>query len=330
MPATILLVDADLIDRADWQALLQFHGYKVFTVGNGKAALEECPRIQPDLVLLDIGLQDIPGFEVFRRLQEDPRNVQTPIVLVGPHSYASATQEHGATGRGESWTHSGSRSEALSRVQSILRSKSGMSEQGEAVILTLAKAIEARDQSTNGHSERISDHAIRLGRKLGLPGEDIEALRIGGLVHDIGKVGVPDSILLKPGALNSHEIRVMQVHPLIGEEICAPLKCLRRVLPIIRHHHERMDGSGYPDQLRGEEIPLNARIINLVDIYDSLTTDRPYRKALSAQRAKEILSEEARRGWRDIYLLERFAALLDEIEEPNDPAFRPETARWAD
>jgi putative two-component system response regulator len=315
MTATILLVDADLIDRADWQALLQFHGYKVVTAGNGKAALEECPRIQPDLVLLDIGLNDIPGFEVFRRLQEDPRNVQTPIILMGPYSFANKSKERIVKGAEGSWTHATSRSEALSRVQSILNSKSHIGGQAEAVVLALAKTIEAKDAYTNGHSERIAEHAMKLGSRLGLRTEDIEALRIGGLIHDIGKVTVPDSILLKPGPLTSEESRIMREHPIVGEQICAPLKVLRGVLPIIRHHHERMDGTGYPDHLKGKDIPLNARIISVIDIYDSLTTDRPYRKALSPQRAKEILFEEAERGWRDTYLVKCFIDLLDGVRE---------------
>jgi putative two-component system response regulator len=311
MPATILLVDADLIDRADWQALLQFHGYKVVTVGNGRAALEECPRINPDLVLMDVGLQDIPGFEVFRHLQEDPRNIQTAIVLTGPHSFGKNSRERVDKVAGESWHHPASRADALSRVQSILETKSRIAAQSDAVVLTLARTIEARDQLTNGNSERIAEYAMRLGAALGLSDEEVEALRVGGLVHDIGKIAVPDSILLKPGELDPEETRIMQQHPVIGEEICAPLKSLRMVLPIIRHHHERMDGSGYPDGLKGENIPLGARVMNLVDIYDSLITDRPYRKALSSRRAREIVAEEAGKGWRDPYLMRRFFDLLD-------------------
>jgi putative two-component system response regulator len=133
-------------------------------------------------------------------------------------------------------------------------------------------------------------------------------------VHDIGKVGVPESILLKPAPLDAGERKIMEQHTIVGERICAPLKSFRNVLPIIRWHHEKQDGSGYPDHLKGDGIPLTARILQTVDIYDSLTTDRPYRNALSREKALEIMWEETRRGWWDADLLSALEGLL--VESP--------------
>ncbi len=151
-----------------------------------------------------------------------------------------------------------------------------------------------------------------MGAKIGLSDDQVEALRLAGIVHDIGKIAVPDSILLKPGPLTAREIAIMRTHPVEGEKICSPLKSLRRLLPIIRHHHERMDGSGYPDGLRGDAIPLAARILQIVDIYDALTTDRPYRAAFSDEQALATLYSEADRGWLEADLVRTFAPVLAE------------------
>ena len=179
-------------------------------------------------------------------------------------------------------------------------------QQTEAVLFSLARSIEARDPYTKGHSERLASHVVLLGEALGLPVGQLKSLRAAAIVHDIGKVTVPDSILLKPGKLTPEERQIIQQHPVIGEEICAPLKTFRSVLPIVRHHHERMDGSGYPDGLIGASIPLAARILQTVDIYDALTTGRPYRKALSHRRAIMLMRKEARCGWLDGEIVRKF------------------------
>jgi putative two-component system response regulator len=307
MAATILLVDADSSNRTDWEALLDNQGYRVFAAENGKAALEECPRLQPDLVLLHTSLPDISGFEVCRRLKADPLNRLTPVVLMSPLSNATDAWRGQEAGADDFWGRPASRWEALSRVQSILQMKSYIDDQAAAVTYSLARSIEARDPTTEGHSQRVVEFAVGLGESLGLSQDDLQALRVAGLVHDIGKVAVPDDILLKPGRLTPEETAIMQQHPVVGENICEPLKSFRRILPIIRHHHERIDGSGYPDGLRGERIPLHAHIVQIADIYDALTSNRPYREALSPCRALEILSEEAGRGWLDQDLVNHFS-----------------------
>jgi putative two-component system response regulator len=202
--------------------------------------------------------------------------------------------------------------ELLARTRSLLRLKQYTDEleNAEVVLFSLALSIEARDPYTRGHCERLAEMSVMLGKKLALPEEQITALRRAGIVHDIGKVAVPDTILLKPGPLTPGEIAVMRKHPVVGERICAPLKSLHFVLPIIRHHHEKRDGSGYPDGLSGEEIPLAARILQLADVYDALTTDRPYRTAVPSEVALAMMDEESRLGWWDHEFFAEFREMI--------------------
>jgi putative two-component system response regulator len=187
------------------------------------------------------------------------------------------------------------------------------------VLFSLALTIEAKDPYTEGHCDRLSKYSVALGEKLGLSEELRVALRRGGLIHDIGKLAVPEHILLKPGPLTPEERKIMEQHTVIGERICAPLRSFRHVLPIIRHHHEKRDGSGYPDGLKADEVPLTARILQITDIYDALTTDRPYRKALPVEKALAIMRDEVKRGWWDGAVLDEFESLV-KGSQPLQPA----------
>jgi putative two-component system response regulator len=169
----------------------------------------------------------------------------------------------------------------------------------EAVLLSLAKVVEQRDNHTAGHCERLAFSGVALGVAMRLDSRHLLSLYLGGYLHDVGKVGIPDAILFKPGQLSNQEWETMRTHPARGEEICRPLTSLRPVLPLIRHHHERLDGTGYPDGLSGDQIPLLARVLQVVDIYDALTNPRPYKQAYTRPKALEILEEETGRGWRD-------------------------------
>jgi putative two-component system response regulator len=202
--------------------------------------------------------------------------------------------------------------ELLARTRSLLRLKEYTDEleNAETVLFSLALSIEAKDPYTKGHCDRLSSYSEALGRRLGLPQEQCVALRRAGVVHDIGKIGVPEHILIKQESLTEVEWKVMREHPVTGERICSPLKSFRLVLPIIRHHHEKLDGSGYPDGLRGDKIPLTARVLQITDIYDALVTDRPYRKALGHEEAIRTMRSEARRGWWDSTLIDELEALL--------------------
>jgi putative two-component system response regulator len=307
MGATILLAVAHDEARTAWNELLTSQGYKIIGIGSGERIADLCLHLRPDLVLVEACLPDISGFEVCRRLKQDSKNRLTPVVVIASFlddSDASYARDAGAD---DFWDAHPSRWEALTRIQSLLQLKSYIDEQGEAVIFSLARSIEARDSYTHGHCERLSRFAVKLGSRIGLSPDDLNALRVAGIVHDIGKVIVPDAILMKPGRLTFEEMKIIEQHPVAGERICSPLKSLRRVLPMIRHHHERMDGSGYPDGLRGNKIPLGARTLQIVDIFDALTTDRPYRRALSLQEALRTMYEEAERGWLDAELVSAFA-----------------------
>jgi putative two-component system response regulator len=309
MNSAILLVDVASAGRDSWKSFLRSQHYEVFTAEDGESALRQCVQLQPDLVLLYDTLPDVGGPDLCRRMRGNPLNRQTPIVLIKLSSDPADAARGREAGAADFWGACTSFADALSRVGSLLRLKSYIDEQAKSVMLSLARSIEAKHSLMNGHSERMVDYASQLGRSLDLPEEDLQELRIACLLHDIGKVAVPDEILLKPGPLNEEETAIVRQHPAIGEGICAPLKSLRRILPVIRHHHERMDGSGYPDGLRGHEIPLMARILQIADIYDALITDRPYRYALSSEDALETLNREARFGWLDDSLVWKFSQI---------------------
>lgn len=320
MNASILIVIADPENRENWKHLLENQGYQTVTIATGERVPDLCAHLRPDLVLMEANLPDVSGLEVCRRLKEDPRNGLTPVVLIAGLSDESEQASVREAGADDLWGPRPTRWEALTRIQSLLQLRSYIDGQAEAVILSLARTIEARDTYTRGHCERLAKFAVRLGLQLGLCDDQVETLRIAGIVHDVGKVVVPDAVLFKAGPLTPQEITIMRQHPVEGERICYPLKCLRRVLPIIRHHHERLDGSGYPDGLRGDAIPLVARVLQVVDIYDALTTDRPYRGAFSQERAIATLYQEAERGWLDMELVRTFApvAIAPQSSKPTD------------
>lgn len=318
MTATILLVAADPEVRQAWQELLGNQGFRIVAIGSGERALDMCPHLRPDLVLVEASLPDLSGSEVCRRLKQCSRNDMTPVVLITALSDDCDSSRARDAGADDLWEPHPSRWEALARIQSLLQLKSYIDEQGEAVVISLARSIEARDSSAHGHSERTAFFAVRLGKGIGLSEDQLEALYVAGIVHDIGKVIVPDAVLLKPGRLNFEEMSIVKRHPIEGVRICSPLKSLRRVLPIIRHHHERLDGSGYPDGLRGDKIPTAACVLQIADIYDALTTDRPYRAALSLPDALTTMYQEADRGWLDMDLIREFAS--------STIAFRPTKA----
>ena len=283
----ILIVDDDPAFRKLLAGLLGTQGFEIVTAGDGHEALEEFARRGPDLVLLDIQMPRMDGFDVCRRLKQNPENRLTPVVLVTGLASTEDRIQGIEAGANEFLSKPVDRNELLARVRSLLTVKAYTDEleRAESVLFALARSIEGKDPYTEGHCERLSDYSSRLGEQVGLPAKQITALRRAGIVHDVGKVAVPDAILLKPGPLRPDEWGIMRKHPVIGERICAPLKSFRFVLPIIRHHHERFDGSGYPDELKGEQIPLTARVLQIVDVYDALTTERPLQTSSVAGRS---------------------------------------------
>lgn len=312
MSSRILIVDDESASRIALEALLRREKFEVHSATDGPAALAECSSFRPDLVLLDVLMPGMSGLEVCRQIKATPETRLTPVVLITGLSATEDRIQGINAGADDFLSKPIDFNELLARTRSLIRLKhyTDELENAEAVLFSLASSIEARDPYTGGHCERLSEMSARLGERLGIPEDDVKALRRAGVVHDVGKVAVPDSILLKPGPLSPEEIEIMRKHPVVGEKICAPLKTFRLVLPIIRHHHERSDGSGYPDHLRGAEIPVTARILQLADVYDALTTDRPYRKADNSALALEIMNDEAVRGWLDRELLKAFSEMI--------------------
>lgn len=314
MSEKILVVDDESASLAALEALLRREGFEVRGSSDGASALVECAAFRPDLILLDIMMPGMDGFEVCRRIKATPETRLTPVILITGLSRSEDRIEGINAGADDFLSKPIDINELLARSRSLLRLKqiTDELENAEAVLLSLAHSIEARDPYTHGHCERLAEMSVKLGEQLAMPDDHIKALGWAGTVHDIGKVVVPDAILLKPGPLPEDEMAVMRKHSAVGERICAPLKSFRYVLPIIRHHHEKSDGSGYPDGLRGEEIPLTARILQLADVYDALTTDRPYRTAVSSETALQLMEEEAARGWWDVELFAAFRKMIRE------------------
>lgn len=312
MSGKILVVDDDASNRTLLGEFLRVRGYEVVMAGDGQAALAEFERSQPDLVLLDVVMPQVDGLEVCSRLKMNPDSRLTPIVLVTGLS-ATADRVHGLeVGADDFLSKPLDPSELLARVRSLvsLKAYTDELERVEGVIFTLSRSIEGKDPYTVGHCERLSAYSVQLGQRIGLPADQITALERAGIVHDIGKITVPDAILLKPGPLTTQEWKIMREHPVTGEHICMPLKSFRLVHPIIRHHHERMDGSGYPDGIRGAQIPLAARLLQIVDVYDALTTKRPYKRALSPEETLETMELEVKNGWWDPDLFKEFKDMM--------------------
>jgi putative two-component system response regulator len=324
MPGRILIVDDETAAVKALETLLRREGFDLRIAADGAAALAECASFRPDLILLDVLMPGMDGFEVCRRIKATPETRLTPVVLITGLTDAENRIRGINAGADDFLSKPIDFNELLARTRSLLRLKQYTDEleNAESVLYSLAYSIEARDPYTRGHCERLAQVSAHLAERLHLPEDQVRALRRAGIVHDIGKVVVPDAILLKPGPLSDDEIAVMRRHPVVGERICAPLRTFGTVLPIIRHHHERFDGSGYPDGLRGDNIPLTARILQLADVYDALTTHRPYRKADTSDVALGIMAAEAARGWWDRSLFEAFCSMIRGGEVKYTPSYR--------
>jgi putative two-component system response regulator len=314
---TILVADDQALNRELLEELLTVQGFKVVTVTDGVSALEQLTKTQVDLVLLDVMMPRLTGFEVCQKIKSNPETDLIPVVLVTALSDKQDRLEGIKAGADDFLTRPVDRTELLARVRSLLKLKfrTDELERAESVLFSLARSIEGKDPYTHGHCERLAEESVLLGDQVGLSDDQITALRRAGVVHDIGKVAVPDAILLKPGRLTPEEWEVIRQHPIVGERICAPLKSFRSVLPIIRHHHERYDGSGYPDGLRGAEIPIAARVLQIVDVYDALTTERPYKKAFSPADALTTMCEEVAKGWWDPQIFDTFERMIRSTED---------------
>jgi putative two-component system response regulator len=306
---TILIVDDIELNRRLLKAMLKTAAYRILEAAKPSAAISILEKEKVDLVVVDLVMPGMSGPEFCHLLKSERRTQLIPILMT---TSVQGTENEVAgieSGADEFLIKPLQPAVARTRIRAMLRNKAltDSLEEAETILFALAQSVEHRDKYTGMHCERLTTYTLALGNALGLQRQERLALYRGSYLHDIGKIGIPDGILFKRGLLTDEEWQTMRLHTIRGEEICKPMKTLAPVLPIIRSHHERWDGSGYPDGLTGEEIPLLARILQVADIYDALTTARPYKPAFSHQHAIEIMVEEARRGWRDPELVPLFA-----------------------
>jgi putative two-component system response regulator len=310
----VLVVDDDATAATFLAACLEVEGCAVRTAADGPAALDLLAAAAPDLVLLDLDLPGLGGLELCRRLKADPATRLLPVVVLTGRDAEGARRQAWELGADEYLTKPFRPAELLARCRALLRVKRLVDEldSAQAVVVAFARAIEAKCPHTLGHTERVAAYVLALAARLGLPAADREALLCGAMLHDVGKLSVPDAVLNKPGPLSREEYDLVKLHPAHGCRIAEPLRSLRPALPLIRWHHERPDGKGYPDGLVGAAIPLPVRVLSVADVFDALASARPYRPALPRDECLEILREGAAGGGLDPEVVRCFAELLAE------------------
>src|SRR5436305_3825028 len=313
----VLVIDDKLDTVLLLRELLTSRGYEVLTATEADEGKELVHQEKPDLVLLDVVMPGKSGYDVCRELKEDPMTRLTPIVMITGLSDRDDRVRGIEAGADDFLSKPLYPEELFARVKSLLKPKEFTDEleNAEDVLVALALGIESRDPYTGNHCERLARYAADLGHYLGLDGDSLVSLKRGGYLHDLGKVSIPDEILKKGTRLTPDEWAIMKQHPVIGESICRPLQSFRNVLPIIRHHHEHWNGSGYPDELAGTDIPLLARVLQTVHVYDALRTERPYKPALIQEEAERTTMEEAARGFWDPNLVPEFFSMLKQKEQ---------------
>jgi putative two-component system response regulator len=323
-PASILIADDEPVARLLLRRILEPAGYRVIEAETGRMALDSTRENHPDLLILDISMPDIDGVEICRAVKIDPAMRLTPIIHVTGSTSREERLRALEAGSDEFVGKPFDIEELLIRVRSLLRTKRMTDHlvSSEAVVVALARTVEARDNYTEKHLRRVADRAVEVARRLGLSDREIETIRMGGLLHDLGKIAVPDRVLLKPGPLDRKEFALVRRHPEAGAEIVRPLRAFEAPEPVVLHHHEHFDGTGYPYGLRGEDIPLSARIVAVADSFDAMTTDRPYRDGLAYETAFQRLEEGKGEQW-DPNAIDAFLAAYAGSSEASGMLERP-------
>ena len=308
----ILIVDDNPTNVELISVQLKPFNYQVQKAYGGEEALEMIRKEPPDLILLDLMMPRLSGYEVCRLLKTDPATRLIPIIIVTALRELDDKIKAIELGADDFLMKPFNKLELVTRVKSLLRVKDLTNdlESSEVVVFTLAETLEAKDVYTRGHSERVAKYSVLLGRQIGMSPVELEDLRRGALLHDIGKVGVKDTVLNKLEKLTPEEIAHIRTHPARGYEICKGLKSLKNALPAIRSHHERWDGKGQPDGLKGEETPLVGRIVAITDAFDAMTSNRPYRKGMFPLQAADIFEREMNSGQWDPKILIQFINLI--------------------
>ncbi|MFZ2404347.1 MAG: HD domain-containing phosphohydrolase [Methylobacter sp.] len=311
-PYRVLIVDDDSVGRALEQEILQPPKYAVTEASSGAEALQLLRTHSFDVVLLDKRMPGMDGDEVCRRIRSELDLELLPVIMITGDSGSDELSHSLRAGASDFIGKPYLPQELIARLDSAVNHKrlTDQLDSAESMLFALARMVEAKDKNTGDHCSRLAHISVVLGSALGLNAECLVALRRGGVLHDIGKLGIPDSILLKPGKLTEDEWLIMRQHPEIGARLVKDLKSMQLTRSIIRHHHERWDGKGYPDGLEGKNIPLLARIFQIADIYDALANERPYKPALSREQVIRIMEEEANMGWRDPELSAVFLDIL--------------------
>lgn len=311
-PGRMLVVDDVDASAMVLKRVLESRGHQVDVITDSRHVVAMVNARRPDVVFLDVTMPRPNGIELCRELKRNPSTVLTSVVLMtaqrdGGHKLAALE-----AGADDFVTKPVSPADVHARVDTLLQQKLPCDdpESAESTLTSLALTIEGRDPSTEGHCQRLAAYAGALGRAIGLDGRELGALRRGAYLHDLGRVAIPDAILLKPGALSREEFQVMQQHTIIGDRLCSEMRSLALVRPIIRHHHERLDGSGYPDGLAGDTIPLLAAIIGVVDVFDALTTARLYKPALTFEAAADALKRDTAQGLHRRDLVQAFMEIV--------------------
>jgi putative two-component system response regulator len=315
----VLIVDDNPAIIALLRHALEAERCAVEVAGDGREALARITEAPPDLILLDLNIPHIPGDELCRLIKNDPALNLIPVVIVTGQSDSKSRVSAWEYGADDFLTKPLRAAEVTARCRSLLRIKQLIEERdsAEAVVFALARTVEAKSTFTHGHSERVMHYALDLADAVGIAPHEREVLRKGALLHDIGKISVPDAILDKPGKLTTAEFEVIKGHPAQGAHIIEPLHSLRETLPLIRWHHERLDGKGYPDGLRGDAIPRLVRILSVADVYDALSSERPYRQSMSHDHCLEVLRENALGGGLDPDLVAIFHEIVTPADKPS-------------
>ena len=311
--AKILVVDDDPMVLEVLERLITEFGYDFQGAGRGEEALKIIEEDPPDLVILDIKMPGMDGLEVLSRIKKNRKLGYIPVIMLT--ALETDKVEAFNLGADDFIAKPPSQSDLQARIRAHPRIKANIEEleNAEYVLFTLAQIIEVKDKYTEVHTERVVDVSLKIGKEVGLTPKEMSDLRKGAYLHDIGKVGVPDAILQKKEPLTPEEWEVIKQHTVIGEKICEPLTSLSGALPVIRHHHERWDGTGYPDGLKGHDIPFLARIVSVADAYDAMNYDRPYRKRLAKPQIIEIFQEGRGSQW-DPNIVDILLDLIDKGE----------------
>jgi putative two-component system response regulator len=309
---TVVLGDSDPANRSSTQDVLTAGGHRVVVCQTGPEVIKVVEKVKPDLILVNVDLDEQDGVAVCQYLKSHPTLSLIPVIIMTSDQEMSIRRASASAQADDFLRQPFNRLELGARVRSLLRLHLYFKdlEEYQSVILSMASALEAKDPYTRGHSERVGIMAAQLAQEIGLSDEEIATVKMAGQLHDIGKIGVPDDLLNKAGSLTPDELTVVQSHASEGEEICRPLRSGQQALPIIRNHHEQYDGSGYPDRLAGEEIPITARILSLADAFDALTSNRSYRESLTPAKALLLLESETKAGRWDPQVFATLAAVV--------------------